>query len=76
MENNNSVCFTTTIKEIKEIVGADNIVQAIIGGWSCITKKGEYQAGDLVIIATTDAVIPQDLAKKLNIENYLRKRSK
>jgi len=73
MENNNSVCYVARINEIKEIPGADNIEQAIVGGWSCIVQKGLYVAGGLVVVATTDAVIPQDLSDVLNVTNYLRK---
>ena len=43
------------------------------GEWSCITKKGEYQPDDLVVIATTDAVIPQKLSDALGVTSYLRK---
>jgi hypothetical protein len=76
MENNNSVCFVARINEIKPIEGADNIELGVIGGWNCIIKKDSYKVDDLVVVATTDAVIPQDIAEKLNIVNYLRKRSK
>ena len=73
MENNNSVCFISKIIEIKEIPGADNIEQIFIQGWSCISKKGEYKLGDLVCIATTDAVIPEELSQAMGVTNYLRK---
>jgi len=73
MENLNSCCFVARINEIKLIEGADNIEQAIVGGWSCIVKKGAHKVDDLVICATTDAVIPQDLSDDLNVTNYLRK---
>ena len=73
MENNNSVCFVARINEVKEIQGADNIELAVIGGWNCIVKKGEYNRGYLVAIATTDAVIPQGLSDAMNVTNYLRK---
>jgi len=73
MENNNSVCYVTTINEVKAIEGADNIEQVVAGGWNCITKKGEYNINDLVIIATTDAVIPQELSDSMGVTNYLRK---
>jgi len=36
-------------------------------------KKGEHTAGELVVVATTDAVIPQDLSDKMGVTNYLRK---
>lgn len=73
MENNNSVCFVGIINEIFPIEGADNIELGKIGGWSCILKKGEYQPGNMVIVATTDAVIPEKLSSGLGIKNYLRK---
>ena len=73
MENQNSVCFIAQIGEIVPIPGADNIEVALAGGWQAITKKGEYKAGDLVVVATTDAVIPTDLSDAMGVTNYLRK---
>ena len=73
MENNNSVCFVAKINEIKPIEGADNIELGVIGGWNCIIKKGQYSVDDLVIVATTDAVIPQTISDAMNVTNYLRK---
>ena len=73
MENVNSCCYVTKIVEIKPIEGADNIELVIAGGWNCITKKGEYKAKDLVVIATTDAVIPEKLSDSMGVTNYLRK---
>ena len=73
MENNNSVCYVGLIGEIISIEGADNIELALVGGWQAITKKGEYQVGDMVVVATTDAVIPQKLSDDLGVTSYLRK---
>jgi len=73
IENPNSVCYVARINEIKEIPGADNIEQGVIGGWNCIIKKGEYKVNDLVVVATTDAVIPVELSDAMNVTNYLRK---
>jgi RNA ligase (TIGR02306 family) len=73
MENLNSVCYVGVIGEIRPIEGADNIELGIIGGWNAIIKKGEYQVGDKVVVATTDAVIPQDLSDSMGVTGYLRK---
>lgn len=73
MENNNSVCFIAKINEVRAIEGADNIELVIAGGWNAITKKGEFKEGDLTLIATTDAVIPEKLSEKMGVANYLRK---
>ena len=73
MENQNSVCFVATIKEVKAIPNADNIELVIAGGWNAITKKGEFKEGDLTVIATTDAVIPEAFSEKMGVTSYLRK---
>lgn len=73
MENNLSCCYAAKVTEIKPIEGADKIELAIIGGWNCIIQKDTYKVDDLVIIATTDAVIPKQLVTNLGLENYLRK---
>ena len=73
MENLNSVCYVGRIGEVRPIEGADNIEVVLVSGWQAITKKGEYKEGDLVIVATTDAVIPQDLSDSMGVTGYLRK---
>ena len=73
MENLNSVAYVGKIGSISEIPNADNIELVTVGGWNAITKKGEYQEGDKVVVATTDAVIPQDLSDLMEVTNYLRK---
>lgn len=73
MENQNSVCFVARINEIKSIEGADNIELGVIGGWNCIIRKDSHKVDDLVVVATTDAVIPQELSDEMNVTNYLRK---
>jgi RNA ligase (TIGR02306 family) len=73
MENLNSVAYVGKIGSVSEIQGSDNIELVTVGGWNAITKKGEYQVGDMVIVATTDAVIPEILSNQMNVTNYLRK---
>ncbi len=73
MENQNSVAFVGKIDQINEIPNCDNIEQLIVNGWSCISKKDIYQAGNLVGIATVDAIIPEKMVEKLGVKNYLRK---
>lgn len=73
MENNNSVCYVAEIAEIKPIEGADRLELAIIGGWSCVVQKGLYKPKDRVVVATTDAVVPESMATKLGVSSYLRK---
>jgi RNA ligase (TIGR02306 family) len=73
MENLNSVCYVGRIGEIRPIEGADNIELAIVNGWHAITKKGQHDVDEQVIIATTDAVIPLSISDDLGVTGYLRK---
>ena len=73
MENNQSVCYVGKINEIKEIPGCDNIMSAKINDWNTIVRKGGYKVGDLVGVAVTDAVLPEEMVERLDIKNYLRK---
>ena len=73
MENLNSVCYVGRIGEIRPIEGADNIELTIVSGWQSITKKGEYKVDDLVLVATTDAVIPVAISDEMGVTGYLRK---
>jgi hypothetical protein len=73
MENLNSVCYVGRIGEIRPIEGADNIELAIVNDWHAITKKGQYNVGDQVIVATTDAVIPLSISDEMGVTGYLRK---
>ena len=73
MENLNSVCYVGVIGSVVEIPGADNIELVLVNAWQSITKKGEYQVGDKVVVATMDAVIPEALSELMGVTNYLRK---
>lgn len=64
------------IKEIKEHSNADLLEIAVIKGWNCIVKKGEYKVGDVVIYIPPDAILPQPLIEKLNVANYLKGKNK
>jgi RNA ligase (TIGR02306 family) len=76
MKNENSVCFVSAINNILDIPDADNIELAVVNGWFCIVKKGSHSIGDLVVCATTDAVIPLEISEKLGVTNYLRSKER
>lgn len=73
MENQNSVAYVGKIGSVSEIPGADNIELVTVGGWNAITKKGDYKVDDLVVVATTDALLPKEVSDQLGVTNYLRK---
>ncbi len=74
MENENSVAFIAKITTIAPIEGADKIELAKANNsWTSIVAKNTHKVGDLILCVTTDAVIPEDLATKWGVINYLRK---
>jgi RNA ligase (TIGR02306 family) len=46
------------ISEIKPIEGADNIELAIVDGWQCVVKKGDFEAGNLCVYFEIDSFLP------------------
>lgn len=47
-----------TISEIREIPDADSIEAVRIKGWTVVTRKGDFQAGDRVLFIEVDAALP------------------
>ncbi|TWU40004.1 hypothetical protein Q31b_33200 [Novipirellula aureliae] len=47
-----------TVHEIRPINGADMIELAVVDGWKCVTKKGEFADGDAVIYCEIDSFLP------------------
>lgn len=54
------------IDDIKPIEGADAIECAVIGGWTVVTKKGEFKPNDLALYVEIDAWVPTELAPFLS----------
>jgi RNA ligase (TIGR02306 family) len=55
-----------TIAAIKPHTNADALELAIVDGWQCVVKKGEYKAGDLAIYAEIDSWLPHEIAPFLS----------
>lgn len=72
MENLNSVAYISKINSIEKIEGADKVVKATCGGWSCVIPINKFNINDLVLCITQDAVISKELAEKFGVLNYLR----
>lgn len=47
------------ISDLKEIKGADKIELAVVEGWSCVVKKGEFQVGDKCVYVEIDSLLPE-----------------
>lgn len=47
-----------TISDIRSIPGADRIELAVVDGWKCVIKKGEFAVGDCVVYCEIDSFLP------------------
>lgn len=54
------------IDNLRSIPDADAIECAVIGGWTVVVKKGEFQSGDLAVYCEIDSWIPTELAPFLS----------
>jgi RNA ligase (TIGR02306 family) len=61
------------IDALRPIEGADAIECAIVGGWTCVVKKGEYIAGDLAVYCEIDSFIPSTIAPFLTKPGHYAK---
>jgi RNA ligase (TIGR02306 family) len=48
------------IAHVRPIEGADRIEAVGILGWECVSKKGEFQAGDPCVYFEIDSLLPED----------------
>ena len=46
------------ISEVRPIEGADAIECVVVDGWTVVSKKGEFNAGDLCVYFEIDSVLP------------------
>ena len=60
------------IDALHPIVGADAIECAVVGGWTCVVKKGEFTVGDLAVYCEIDSWIPHEIAPFLSRGNFPR----
>ncbi len=59
----------------KEIKGADNIELVGVLGWQVVTKKNQFQIGDLCVYIQIDTVVPETEQFEFLRERNFRVRS-
>lgn len=53
------LAVVSRVLAVDPIEGADKIERTIVLGWSVVTRKGQYQAGDQAVIIFPDTLIPK-----------------
>ncbi len=62
------------VNEIKEHPNADLLELAVIDGWQCVVKKGEFKAGESIVFFEIDSVLPvKEEFEFLRKSSYIKK---
>lgn len=70
--------MSTLIVEVCKIENVQNHPQADkldlvqIKGWNVVCKRDEYKIGDKCVYVPPDTILPEEVAKKFNVEKYLQ----
>lgn len=57
------------VSQLRPIEGADLIELAIVDGWQCVVKKGEFSVGDLGVYFEIDSFLPSTDARYAFLES-------
>jgi RNA ligase (TIGR02306 family) len=60
------------LENVREHPNADSLELADILGYQIVIPKGKFKSGDQGVYFPADTVIPEELAEKLNVTNYLK----
>ncbi len=47
------------IISLTPIEGADKIETALVLGWQCVVKKGEFRVGEMIVYIEVDSIVPE-----------------
>lgn len=71
VEKDRKLARIVVIDDVKDHPNADRLDLAIVGGWQCVIKKGEYKPGDKAVYCEIDSMLPIDYPAF----NFLEERS-
>lgn len=58
-KNERELCYVVRVDEIKPIEGRDRVECAVVGGWTIMVRKGQFQPGGLGIYFEIDSQVPE-----------------
>lgn len=58
-KNERELCYVVRVDEIKPIEGRDRVECAVVGGWTIMVRKGQFQPGSLGIYFEIDSQVPE-----------------
>ena len=57
-KNERELCYVVKIDDIKPIEGRDRVECAVVGGWTIMVRKDQFEPGDLGIYFEIDSQVP------------------
>lgn len=60
LEKDRKLARIVTIDKVSEHKGADRLELVTIGGWQCVSSKGNFKKGDRAIYCEIDSLLPTD----------------
>ena len=58
-KNERELCYVVRVDEIKPLEGRDRVECAVVGGWTIMVRKGQFQPGSLGIYFEIDSQVPE-----------------
>ena len=58
-KNERELCYVVRVDDIKPIEGRDRVECAVVGGWTIMVRKGQFQPGSLGIYFEIDSQVPE-----------------
>ena len=58
-KNERELCYVVRVDEIKPIEGRDRVECAVVGGWTIMVRKGQFQPGSLGIYFEINSQVPE-----------------
>lgn len=59
------------INYVKPVENSDKLDVCFIGGWPCVTSRGEFKKDDLAVYIPVDSVLPDNLLQEMNLVGKL-----
>ncbi len=53
------LAYVVTVDDVKPIEGRDRVESAVVGGWTIMTRKGQFKPGDPAIYFEVDSKVPE-----------------
>lgn len=67
------VVKVTRIDALAPHTNADALEIAVVGGWQCVVRKGEYRPGDKIVYFPPDTILPREVSDRFGVTQYLAK---